>query len=53
MAFEIEFYTSEDGREPVAEFLDSLDFKSDVFLLCRKEDCGDKRICKENAENSG
>ncbi len=27
--------------------------KSDVFLLCRKEDCSDKRICKENAENSG
>jgi len=25
MAFEIEFYSSEDGREPVAEFLDSLD----------------------------
>lgn len=23
MAFEIEFYSSEDGREPVAEFLDS------------------------------
>ncbi len=26
---------------------------SDVFLLYRKEDCSDKRICKENAENSG
>ena len=27
MALEIEFYSSEDGREPVAEFLDSLDSK--------------------------
>ena len=27
MAFEIEFYSSEDGSEPVAEFLDSLDPK--------------------------
>ena len=46
MAFEIEFYLSKDGRAPVAEFLDS-------FLLCRKEDYSDKRICKENAKNSG
>ena len=80
MAFEIEFYSSEDGREPVAEFLDSLDSKMSaklvglmeileekgtelrmpysehledgIFELRCKQDYSDKRICKENAENS-
>ena len=33
MAFEIEFYSSEDGREPVAEFLDSLDSKMSAKLV--------------------
>jgi len=33
MAFEIEFYSSKDGREPVAEFLDSLDSKMSVKLV--------------------
>ena len=32
MAFEIEFYSSEDGREPVAEFLDSLDSKMSAWI---------------------
>ena len=32
-AFEIEFYSSEDGREPVAEFLDSLDSKMSAKLV--------------------
>ena len=27
MAFEIEFYKTKDGKEPVADFLDSLDDK--------------------------
>lgn len=33
MAFEIEFYSSEDGREPVAEFLDSLDSKMSAKVV--------------------
>jgi phage-related protein len=33
MAFEIEFYSSEDGREPVAEFLDTLDPKMTAKLV--------------------
>ena len=33
MAFEIEFYSSEDGMEPVAEFLDSLDSKMSAKLV--------------------
>ncbi|MCR4749645.1 MAG: type II toxin-antitoxin system RelE/ParE family toxin [Lachnospiraceae bacterium] len=33
MAFEIEFYSSKDGREPVAEFLDSLDSKMSAKLV--------------------
>ena len=33
MAYEIEFYSSEDGREPVAEFLDSLDSKMSAKLV--------------------
>ena len=33
MAFEIEFYSSEDGSEPVAEFLDSLDPKMSAKLV--------------------
>lgn len=33
LAFEIEFYSSEDGREPVAEFLDSLDSKMSAKLV--------------------
>ena len=33
MAFEIVFYSSEDGREPVAEFLDSLDSKMSAKLV--------------------
>ena len=33
MAFEIEFYSREDGSEPVAEFLDSLDSKMAAKLV--------------------
>ena len=33
MAFEIEFYSREDGSEPVAEFLDSLDSKMSAKLV--------------------
>ena len=33
MAFEIEFYSNEDGREPVADFLDSLDTKMSAKLI--------------------
>ena len=33
MAFEIEFYSSKDGREPIAEFLDSLDSKMSAKLV--------------------
>ena len=33
MAFEIEFYSTEDGREPVADFLDSLDPKMSAKLV--------------------
>ena len=33
MAFEIEFYSSEDGKEPVAEFLDSQDSKMAAKLV--------------------
>lgn len=31
--FELEFYASEDGKEPVAEFLDSLDQKMNAKML--------------------
>ena len=31
--FEIEFYSSEDGKEPVADFLDSLDDKMSAKLV--------------------
>ena len=31
--FEVEFYTTKDGKEPVAEFLDSLDCKMNAKLL--------------------
>ena len=31
--FELEFYATEDGREPVAEFLDSLDQKMNAKLI--------------------
>jgi phage-related protein len=37
MAFEIEFYSSEDGSEPVAEFLDSLDSKMSAKLVALME----------------
>ena len=37
MAFEIEFYSSEDGREPIAEFLDSLDSKMSAKLVGHME----------------
>ena len=33
MAFEIEFYRTQDGKEPVAEFLDSLDDKMAAKLI--------------------
>ena len=33
MRFEIEFYSSEDGKEPVADFLDSLDDKMSAKLV--------------------
>ena len=31
--FEVEFYTTKDGKEPVAEFLDPLDCKMNAKLL--------------------
>ena len=31
--FELEFYSTEDGKEPVAEFLDSLDSKMNAKLI--------------------
>ena len=31
--FEIEFYTTEDGKEPIAEFIDSLDDKMAAKLV--------------------
>ena len=31
--FEVEFYTTKNGKEPVAEFLDSLDCKMNAKLL--------------------
>ena len=43
MAFEIEFYSSEDGREPVAEFLDSLDSKMSAKLVGLMEIVGRER----------
>ena len=33
MAFEIEFYKTKDGKEPVADFLDSLDDKMAAKLV--------------------
>lgn len=33
MSFKIEFYKTEDGKEPVAEFLDSLDDKMAAKLI--------------------
>lgn len=33
MAFEIEFYSRKDGREPVVDFLDSLDTKMSAKLI--------------------
>ena len=33
MAFEMEFYTTEDGKEPIEEFLDSLDNKMAAKLI--------------------
>ena len=33
MKFEIEFYTKEDGSEPVREFLDGLDYKMRAKLI--------------------
>ena len=31
--FELEFYESEDGRHPVEEFLDSLEYKMNAKLI--------------------
>lgn len=45
MAFEIEFYSSKDGREPVAEFLDSLDSKMSAKLV------GLMEILEEEGQN--
>jgi phage-related protein len=44
MAFEIEFYSSEDGGEPVAEFLDSLDSKMSAKLVGLMEILEEKGI---------
>jgi len=33
MAFEVEFYYSEDGKEPVTDFLDSIDDKMSAKLI--------------------
>jgi len=33
MAFKVEFYESDDGKEPIVEFLDSLDDKMAAKLV--------------------
>lgn len=35
--FELEFYTTDDGKEPVADFLDSLDHKMNAKLISLME----------------
>ena len=44
MAFKIEFYKTEEGKEPVAEFLDSLDVKMAAKLIGLMEVLEDKGI---------
>ena len=51
MAFEIEFYSSEDGREPVAEFLDSLDSKMSAKLVGLMEILEEKGTESEHLED--
>ena len=41
--FELELYSTEDGKEPVAEFLDSLDRKMNAKLIGLMELLEEKR----------
>lgn len=43
MAFEIEFYKTKDGKEPVVDFLDSLDDKMAAKLVGLMEVLEEKR----------
>lgn len=47
MAFEIEFYKTKDGKEPVVDFLDSLDDKMAAKLV------GLMEVLEEKVQNSG
>lgn len=47
--FELEFYESEDGRHPVEEFLDSLEYKMNAKLIGLMELLGRKRNRIERA----